>query len=87
MIWNSTLLGCEIEKYDFEMNMLKIIFQSVDMSVTVKMVQMLIIGSVNMMSSYPVLKNGNEMCSVTGVECTVALVIHSFVSVWENLRL
>lgn len=57
------------------------------MSVTVKMVQMLIIGSVNMLSLYPVLKNDNEMCSVTGIECTVALVIHSFVSVWEDLGL
>lgn len=36
------------------MNMLKIIFQSVDMSATVKMVQMLIIGLLNMMYSYPI---------------------------------
>lgn len=33
------------------MNMLKIIFQSVDMSATVKMVQMLVIGLLNMMYS------------------------------------
>lgn len=36
------------------MNMLKIIFQSVDMTATVKMVQMLIIGLLNMMYSYPI---------------------------------
>lgn len=36
------------------MNMLKIIFQSVDMSATVKMVQMLVIALLNMMYSYPI---------------------------------
>ena len=36
------------------MNMLKIIFQSVDMSATVKIVQMLIIGLFNVVYSYPI---------------------------------
>jgi len=52
--------------------MLKIVFRIVDMSATVKMVQTLVFGLLNMRYSYPVGKNGNEMCSVTGVECAVA---------------
>lgn len=31
------------------------------------------------------LKNGNEMCSVTGAECTVSLGIHSFVSWFRRI--
>lgn len=50
------------------------------MRATMKMVQMLKTELFNVVCSY-LIKNGNEMCSVTSVECTVELEIHSFVSV------
>lgn len=61
------------------MNMLKIIFQSVDEFYCEDGAD-----AHNWIIEHdvflPYLKKGYEMCSVTGVECTVALGIHSFVS-------